>query len=943
MANPAATRHANHRKLLSLEIIIHTLSIGFVYLHFAAIQTEIPNFTYFFAGLSIASLVRVLTTHSTLKNDSSRIKNSENTNWLISLSTFALGIAWGALAINFVSFSPPRETSFLYLQITLFGVSLAVFTGSALSTQQLLKYIVMAFGIPIVWSLQTQQLDFALTGLFLLVIISILAMAANNIDELLERFAQVSRGNSELVRNLASTRDDAVKAKTRAEKANDLIKAESAERKKAEHRIKLSEMELNRILNDMKDTYFRIKIDGEIIRLSPSIETMLGFNADEALQMNWKDFFYTINDYLAFIDEAEKNSGMLQNHEVRLRHKNGDTVWASLNIHRHKELISGEDGYEGMARNTTDTRRAKEALFKEKELWRVALDSIADGIVTTDMDGNVKYLNPVAEEKTGWKKLDAYNKSVCDIMNIVDESSLEPIDLPIDKWLVDGKKAPIQDLAVLIQQGEKERTSIELIGSPIRDSRKRVIGSVMVFHDVTKLRALTKELSYQATHDKLTGLINRVEYDRLIEQAIETAEPDKQHALLFIDLDKFKIVNDTSGHPAGDELLIQITRLFGNSLREADSLARLGGDEFGVLLNGCSLEKAEEIAECLRKTTEDYRFSWEDKVFRIGASIGVVPITSNQIRMTDLLKAVDSACYVAKENGRNCVHVSHPDDEAIAIHHGQMQWMQRLQLALENDHFVVYAQPIKAIKDGLPEEKRAELLIRMIDTTSDVKGKLIQPSAFLPVAERYHLMPMIDQWILTTALEHMASGDNCLDNDTICSINLSGQSLSDIKIFHFIRSKFEETQVRPERICFEITESALIENMEVAREFLSGLREMGCKLALDDFGTGLSSFDYLKQLPVDFIKLDKVLISDIATSKVSQAMVYAINHVASIMGMQCIAEFVETDEIKEALCKLSIDYAQGFAIGQPIPFYTPTFNSDTDAAQESTENEIDFA
>ncbi len=597
------------------------------------------------------------------------------------------------------------------------------------------------------------------------------------------------------------------------------------------------------------------------------------------------------------------------------------TFWVTLNAHYRENARGRHEGFEGIARDTTEARLATESMYQEKELWRVTLQSIADGVITTDLNGQVSYLNPVAEKMTGWSNTEAQQQPLPEVMQLLDEAGEEPVAAPMQDWLEHGREAALPDPALLIHKDTQAEAAIELSGSPIRDSQEKIIGSVMVFHDVTRLRALARQLSYQATHDSLTGLINRVEFDARVEQAIHSAnQSEKQHALFYIDLDQFKIVNDTCGHPAGDELLKQITRLLRGTLRESDVLARLGGDEFGVLLLGCPLDKAEDIAEKLRAQVEDYRFRYENMVFRVGISIGVVPIADGHTAITEVMKSADSACYVAKEKGRNRVHVSRPDDQEIARQHGQMQWMQRIQHAVDEDELVLYIQPIVAIEGHLQQRRHAELLLRMVDNKGTANERIIPPAAFLPAAERYHLMPMIDRWVLDKALHKLARNDGDVSLLATCAINLSGQSLTDLKLYDYILKLLKDTGVNPKRLCFEITESAVIANMEIAREFVDGLRKIGCRFALDDFGSGLSTFDYLKQLNVDYVKLDGSLVRDVATSRVSQAMVHAVNYVAHVMGMKSIAEFVESDDIMQALRKLSVDYAQGYAIGKPQPF-----------------------
>jgi diguanylate cyclase (GGDEF)-like protein len=448
-----------------------------------------------------------------------------------------------------------------------------------------------------------------------------------------------------------------------------------------------------------------------------------------------------------------------------------------------------------------------------------------------------------------------------------------------------------------------------------------VIGTVLVFRNVSKLHTLTKQLTFQASHDSLTGLINRKEFEYRVKQAINSAQKDgKSHALCYVDLDQFKIVNDTCGHHAGDELLIQLTAQLKDALRESDTLARLGGDEFGVLLVGCPLDRAKQVAENIRSLVEKFRFIWEDRVFRVGASIGLVAVTPKTHGLIELLSAADSACYVAKENGRNQVHVYRQNDRAIADRQGQMQWTHRIQSALEENRFELHFQTIIPIRDASSSALSGELLIRMVETPKNREKKLITPTAFIPAAERYQLMPKIDQWVIVNALGVLKKLQYGVNQWDMCCINLSGQSIGDQKILDVIVDTLKSTKVPPSILCFEITESSVIANLDNAHQFISTLKAMGCRFALDDFGTGLSSFAYLKNLPVDFIKLDGELVKDIASDKTSYAMVDAINQVAHVLGMKTIAEHVETEDTIQALQRMGVDYAQGFGIEPPVSF-----------------------
>lgn len=908
----------NPYKLLLFEVVLHLLAAGLLYVRLS-VALE-PNHRYALVlALGVAILLRSIA--SLVSTSDSLITGNfgKPAGWLQILSALLLGLAWGIHLPVLAHWDVTDSALLTTLPIVTLISALAIFSGSALNSRLLLVFTLPALLVPVgLLAVQQQYATLWNWGLVTLALL-VLSRAGSGLNDLIERFLQVSRGNTELVKNLARTRDEAVAAGQAAEQARQAMVEEVAERQKAEQKIKASEQELSRILDDMMDTYFQVDQAGLLQRISPSVELMLGYAPDDVRGKPWAERFASEEEHRRFTTELENSFGTLQNYEARLQHQMGHDVWVTLNAHYREGEPGSREGFEGIARDTSEARKAKEALFQEKELWRVTLESIVDGVITTDIEGRVNFLNPVAEKMTGWSNADAQGQPLASVMQLMDEAGEEPVTIPMQSWLEDGRQARLNDPALLVQRGGGAEAAIELSGSPIMDSQQQIIGSVMVFHDVTKLRALAMQLTYQATHDALTGLINRVEFDARVDQAIHSANrQEKQHSLFYIDLDQFKIVNDTCGHPTGDELLRQVTRLLRGCLREADVLARLGGDEFGVLLLGCPLDKAEDIAEKLRQAVEDFRFRADGNEFRIGVSIGVVPIVDSSTPLTELMKSVDSACYVAKELGRNRVHISRPDDKDIAEHHGQMQWMQRIQRAVEEDAFVLYAQPIVAIEGQLEQRRHAELLLRMVENRGTEQERIIPPSAFLPAAERYHLMPLIDRWVLDRAVRMLASGTSDARHLTTCSLNLSGQSLTDLKLYDYIIRLLEETGVNPKRLCFEITESAVIANMEVARQFVNGLRNLGCRFALDDFGSGLSTFDYLKQLEVDYVKLDGSLVRDVATSRVSQAMVHAVNYVTHVMGMKTIAEFVESEQVMQALRKLSVDYAQGYAIGKPV-------------------------
>jgi diguanylate cyclase (GGDEF)-like protein len=427
--------------------------------------------------------------------------------------------------------------------------------------------------------------------------------------------------------------------------------------------------------------------------------------------------------------------------------------------------------------------------------------------------------------------------------------------------------------------------------APVRDAAGTLRGAVLVVQDVTQVRGLEREMFYLARHDSLTGLINRRELERQLEEALDSARASsRRHALCYLDLDEFKLVNDTCGHIAGDELLRQLTALLGAEVRSADVIARLGGDEFGVLLYDCPIEGAVAVAEKLCRTVRKFRFTWEGRVFDVGVSIGVVPIAADSGTLSHVLSAADAACYVAKEHGRNGVQLYQPHDHAVAARYGEMQWVQRINHGFAEGRFRLYAQPIRPLGEG-PE--MAEILLRLLGDD----GSLLPTPSFIAAAERYHLIRNIDRWVVEHALARIPE----IPGDRIYAINLSGQSIGDPVFLEFLLDRVRRSKVPPRRLCFEITETATIANLARAKHLILVLKELGCRFVLDDFGSGLSSFAYLQSLPVDFLKIDGEFVRQMTADPVQHALVESMHRIGHLMGLTTIAESVETEEAHEAL------------------------------------------
>jgi len=483
----------------------------------------------------------------------------------------------------------------------------------------------------------------------------------------------------------------------------------------------------------------------------------------------------------------------------------------------------------------------------------------------------------------------------------------------IEQGLMHGKTTELSSGVNLVSRNGKEH-AVEVSVAAIHSHSGDNIGAVIVIDDVSDALRMAEKMSYLASHDPLTGLVNRGEFELRLKSALKEAIRYKvEHVLCYIDLDRFKVVNDTVGHLAGDQLLVQLTALLQSSMRGSDTLARLGGDEFGVLLSRCKLSDAVNIAENIRKVVRQFRFSWEGKTFEIGASIGVVAIDECSGSLQEILSAVDSACYVAKEQGRNRVQVFKPDDENLSKRKSEMELSHRIRQALEENRIRLWMQRIFSTNDKRKDEHYVEIFVRMLDQD----GNIAPPGIFLGAAERYQIMPDIDRWVVEHAFKYVRDG--MLPNglyDT-CFINLSGQSLTDPDFLGFVTQMFSQYKIAPQQICFELTETAAIHNLAEAMQFFSHLRKKGCRFALDDFGSGLSSFAYLKNLPVDFIKIDGQFIKDITSNVVDEAMVTAINNIGHALGIEIIGEYVENDNTFKVVKNLGLDFVQGYFLDRP--------------------------
>ncbi|MGR2737465.1 EAL domain-containing protein [Billgrantia sp. Q4P2] len=586
--------------------------------------------------------------------------------------------------------------------------------------------------------------------------------------------------------------------------------------------------------------------------------------------------------------------------------ESADTAVRIPTLRGNDELAGLSHGINGMLERLDESQLA---LHYEKERAQITLAGIADAVITSDAAGDIIYLNAAAERLTGISAEEASGQSLQSLFRLL---SVENKTVPVNSiWLTE----PATKLEeVILQRSDGEELFIRKSAAPLHDYNGDCFGFVTVLHDVTMLRALSRQLSFQARHDALTGLINRYEFDRLAQAALEDAvQGERTHCIAYIDLDQFKIVNDTCGHMAGDTMLCQLAGQLKARVRSSDTLARLGGDEFALLLMGCSLERAREVIENLLQIVREFRFVFEDKVFRVGASVGLTELSpAHTYTLSELLSTVDSACYAAKDEGGNRIHVYRPNDQDLQQRYSQLEWVSRIHEGLEKEQFVLYFQRMQGLTEGV--EPHCEVLIRM----RGEDGTLYPPGYFLPVAERYHLMPQLDRWVVREAFSIMARKG--ADFPYVCAINLSGQTLSEEGFLDYVIELIEHYGLDPRRFCFEITETSVIANLDKARQFMRMLRELGCSFSLDDFGSGLSSFAYLRNLDVDFLKIDGMFVKAIDNNPIDRVMVASISQVGHVMGLRTIAEFAENEGIIDILREIGVDYAQGYGVAKPELF-----------------------
>jgi len=654
--------------------------------------------------------------------------------------------------------------------------------------------------------------------------------------------------------------------------------------------------------------------DEKILQANAAAASLMGLNPEQLEGRDVADLVKPAYRALFRKTVAKRLAGESVPQKLEIQLINGDEqgLWveaqsSSIDLHGRKVVLT-------IARDVSYRKNLEVSLGRSKRQAQYTLESISEGVITTDNEGRVDYMNRAAETMTGSNREEASRHTIGELFSLVDEADRRPLGDPVERCLAMRRRVNMGRRAIMVSRDGEQEHSVEITASPIRGPANSISGTVVVFHDVSEIRGLTQQMSYQATHDALTGLVNRREFERRLQEAMDAAHAgEATHILCYMDLDRFKAVNDSCGHLAGDNMLREVATLIKDQVRDSDFVGRLGGDEFGTLLVGCPLDKARQIAADICNAVADYRFVWKDKIFNIGISVGLVEISHASGNLQDTMSAADSACYVAKQRGRGQVHVYSARDEAIARERGDIQWLRQLQDALHEGKFELAVQPIISTSGGDDTGPSVEVLFRLPDD----RGRFANTAEFLRPAERYQLMPQIDRWVVNATLAAINAGEIKLAGKRSCTINISGQTLGDEEFLGFVVEALDHSGVSPASICFEVNEGAVTSNVQHAQRFIEVLHGIGCEFALDDFGSGLGAFSNLRNLPVDYLKIDGSYTRNLASDQVNQEMVSAMIKLARTMEFRVVAEQVEQQEDFDWLRNIGVDFVQGNFIEAP--------------------------
>jgi diguanylate cyclase (GGDEF)-like protein/PAS domain S-box-containing protein len=824
--------------------------------------------------------------------------------WAVLFFSGALlsGVVWGCLGLLF-SFSWPVEYQ------TLVIMSLAGVLAGAISSYGAMLSVYVAFMAPAVLIPAQSMLIHNSSishnmGLLLMLYAGALLVIAKNYNKSVIKSLQLREENTALLRETGDI--------------NVTLQAEVSNR----HQIQQQLLRERQLFTKGPITVFRCTAEpGWPIEYISETISQFGYDSNRLIEEKtcYARFVHANDVHRIAVSEPQlgKNGIHYVGVDYRIVCSNGDLRW----VYSYSIPVKDDAGelthYAGYILDITSRKQAEIELDQARERAQVTLHSIADAVITTDVNGQVEYLNPRAEQLTGWESGIARGLLLSRILSLFDEVSQAALDEPVNQCLRDSEII-YSGSDVRLKRHDGECFSVQYSASPILFESGSALGVILVIHDVTEARQMQKKISYHTTHDALTGLINRKEFEGRLNFSIESAlHADENHVLCYLDIDQLKIINDTCSHESGDALIREVTGLIHGCLRESDVLASLGGDEFAVLLKNCTLNSAVGRVESMLAVIRDLHFSRCNRVFDVTASIGVAAIDSDTHNAPEVMIEADLACHAAKDAGGNRLHIYHQGDQDLARRHSEMQWVTRLTDAIKADRLILYCQDIVPVMPDKKAGHHFEVLVRMLDDS----GGIIPPDRFLPAAERYNLITSLDRWVVSHSFawyagHRMNAGISGLDT---IAINLSGASVSDAGILEYIKTEIKNHEIPAGVICFEITETAAVANIEAAAEFIHELKHLGCRFALDDFGSGLSSYTYLKNLPVDYLKIDGSFVRDMETDKIDCAMVSSIHQLATVIGIKTIAEFVENDAILDKLAEIGVDYAQGYGISKPMP------------------------
>jgi diguanylate cyclase (GGDEF)-like protein/PAS domain S-box-containing protein len=826
-----------------------------------------------------------------------------NARWavLFLAGTLVSGIVWGCIGLIF-------QFSWPIVYQTLVIMSLAGVLAGAISSYAAMLSVYVAFLVPAVLIPAQSMLMHSSSisnnlGLLLMLFAGVLVVIARNFNSSVIRSLQLRDENNDLLQETAAI--------------NVALESEARSRQHAQDQL----IRERQLFTEGPVTVFRwAATNGRPVEYVSEAVSRFGFNSKDLVQgkKRYTEIIHP-NDVQRFTgSEMERGENGVQYTAIdyRIVCSNGDVRWVydyTVPVHDAEGKLTH---YAGYILDITGRKQDEYELNQARERAQVTLHSIADAVITTDMNGQIEYLNPSAAQLTGWDGEIARGLPIQRIFCLFNDYSQETVEDPVRQCLASGEAVKsVRD--VTLQRRDGEYCAIQYSASPITAESGSALGVILVIHDVTVARKMERELSYQATHDALTGLINRTEFESRLGFAIESTRlASESHVLCQLDIDKLKIINDTCCHEAGDNIIRSVAAVLQDCLRDSDVLARIGGDEFGILLKNCALESATEVAENMLSAVRGMNFISCDRSFDVCASIGITSVTSTAENLAHIMSQVDLACYAAKDSGGDRYRVYESGDRSLVRRHDEMRWVSRLNEAIKSDRLVLYYQDIVPVVPDVDAGGHFEVLVRMLDED----GNIVLPDEFLPAAERYHLIVSLDQWVISNTFSWYAGHQHtdAAGLSTI-SINLSGASLTDAGFLDFIKKQLHAHEVPPAVICFEITETAAIANLDVATRFIHELKHMGCRFALDDFGSGLSSFSYLKNLSVDYLKIDGSFVKDMETDAIDCAMVSSIHQIGSVLGTKTIAEFVENDGILRKLAEIGVDYAQGYGIARPRP------------------------